>query len=165
VFRDRSNAHVAYDWLTRNGYTSNEINLLMSEGTKAAFYSDNKPGQQRTGSHAAEGMATGGVIGTAAGATAGAIAAIGLTVLVPGFGWVAGPVLGALAGGGAGAVAGGVIGGLIGLGISESNAHAYEQALREGGIVIGVVPRNADDASKIKDKFKEFKGENIVTAS
>ena len=52
---------------------------------------------------------------------------------------------------------------MIGLGIPESNARAYENALREGGIVIGVIPTTATDASKIKDKFKQLGGENIIT--
>ena len=93
-----------------------------------------------------------------------AFAAIGTSILIPGIGWVAGPIAAALAGGGAGAVTGGLIGGLIGFGIPESNARAYEEALRDGGIAIGVTPHNSTDASKIKEKFKELKGENVVTA-
>jgi hypothetical protein len=75
---------------------------------------------------------------------------------------IAGPVVAALMGGGAGAVAGGVIGGLIGLGIPESNARAYEKALKEGGIVIGVTPRNTKSASAIKDKFRDLHGESVL---
>jgi hypothetical protein len=164
VFRDRFQAHEAYDWLISHGYNSNEINLLMAEATKTRFYSDEKGSKVKAGTHAAEGVAAGGAIGTAVGATAAAIAAIGTAVLIPGLGiMVAGPVAAALMGGGAGAVAGGIIGGLIGLGIPESNAKAYEQALRDGGIVIGVVPHSSEDASRIKDKFQELKGENIIT--
>ena len=78
---------------------------------------------------------------------------------------VAGPLLAALAGGGAGAVTGGIIGGLIGSGIPESNAKAYEEILKTGGVVIGVTPKTADDRQAIKDRFEELRGENIVTAS
>jgi hypothetical protein len=166
VFQDRFNAHAAYDWLVSQGYTANEINLLMSADTKARYYAEagEAKGKHKAGTHAAEGMAAGGAIGTAVGAAAAAIAAIGTSLVVPGLGLVvAGPVAAALAGGGAGAVAGGVIGGLIGLGVPESNAKAYEEALREGGIVVGVVPHNAQDASRVKDKFQELHGENIIT--
>src|SRR5207237_9803462 len=104
----------------------------------------------------------GGAIGTAIGATLGAIAAIGTTILVPGIGWVAGPILMGLAGGGAGAVAGGVIGALTGLGISESNAKAYEKALQEGGVVLGVVPHSDKDETSIKAYFEEHGGENVI---
>jgi hypothetical protein len=111
----------------------------------------------------AEGVAAGGAIGTAVGAAVAAVAAIGTTLLLPGLGLVvAGPLAAALAGGGAGAVASGVIGGLVGLGLPESNARAYEQALREGGIILGVVPHESEDAFLIKGKFQDLGGENII---
>jgi hypothetical protein len=164
MFRDRFNANSAWSWLTARGYDPSEINMLMSEATKTTYYEHEEEGEISASTHAAEGMAAGGAIGTAIGATAAAIAAIGTALVIPGLGIiVAGPLAAALAGGGAGAVAGGVIGGLVGMGIPESNAKAYEQALREGGIVMGVVPHNANDASAIKKKFHEFNGENIIT--
>jgi hypothetical protein len=110
-------------------------------------------------------MAAGGAVGTAVGAGVAALAAIGTSIVIPGLGWVvAGPVFAALAGGGAGAVAGGAVGALIGFGISESNASAYEEALRNGGVVLGVVPRNNDDAKVIQDKFEEQHADNVVYA-
>jgi len=164
VFRDRLNADAAWTWLTSRGYTAQEINMLMSESTKARYYTSTQEGSIGTSSHAAEGAAAGGAIGTAVGATAAAIAAIGTSLVIPGLGIVvAGPLAAALAGGGAGAVAGGLIGGLIGLGIPESNARAYEEVLRDGGVVIGVVPHSSDDASAIKNKFGELNGENVIT--
>jgi hypothetical protein len=168
VFRDRLNADAAWHWLTTRGYTAQEINMLMSEKTKTKYYSaPEKQGTIGASTHAAEGAAAGGAIGTAVGATAAAIAAgiMGTSLIIPGLGWVvAGPIAAALAGGGAGAVTGGVIGVLVGLGIPESNARAYEEVLRDGGVAIGVVPHNADDTSAIKKKFEDLKGENIITA-
>jgi len=171
VFRDRMNADSAWSWLNANGYSPNEINMLMSESTKARYLADHDHEHEAVGAstHVAEGAAIGGAVGTAIGATAAAIAAIGTAVFFPPLGWIigsswlAGPIAGALAGGGAGAVTGGVIGGLIGLGIPESNARAYEEALRDGGIVIGVTPHNSDDASRIKDKFQELHGDNVIS--
>ena len=65
----------------------------------------------------------------------------GTTIWFPAWVWiVAGPIFAALAGGGAGAVTGGAVGGLVGLGIPESNAKAYEEALKKGGVVFGVHP-------------------------
>jgi hypothetical protein len=162
VFRDRFNANAAWNWLTARGYRADEINMLMSEQTKARYYNDADQEEITASTHAAEGMAAGVVIGTAVGAAAAAIAALGTALVFPGGMVIAGPLAAALAGGGAGAVTGGIIGGLIGLGISESNARAYEEALREGGIVIGVVPHKSGDAAAIKKKFQEFKGENII---
>jgi hypothetical protein len=166
VFRDRFAASAVYDWLLDQGYRANDINVLMTEKTRNAFHDEEEPGRISAGSKAPEGAATGGAVGAVVGATAAAIAAIGTSMIVPGLGWiVAGPVYAALAGGGAGALAGGVLGALVGLGIPESNATAYEEALRNGGIVIGVVPRNDESGKRIKKEFEDRKGENIVWAS
>jgi hypothetical protein len=167
VFRNRYNAELAFEALRRRGYRDNEINVLMSENTRSTYYSDKKEGRMAAGSKVGEGAAIGGAVGTVAGATAGAIASLtGLalaTAVVPGL-IVIGPIVTALAGGGAGAVAGGLIGALIGLGIPESNAKAYEEVLRTGGVALGVVPHSDDEASEIKDEFKRCEGENIVYA-
>ena len=165
VFRDRSKASYAYNWLVTRGYTSNEVNVLMSDETRKYFdESHDKP--IKAGDKSVEGVATGGTIGTVIGATLGAIAAIGTSIIIPGLGIaVAGPIVAALAGGGAGAVTGGLIGGLIGLGIPESNAHAYEKVLKEGGVVIGVHPSDSTERNEIEKKFKELEGDNIIVTS
>src|SRR5262245_59727335 len=162
VFRDRYDAERAFDYLHTAGYLDSEINVLMSDRTRTSYY----PGQQHeryeAGTLPTEGMGVGGAIGTAVEATLAAVAAIGTTVAIPGLGlMVAGPLAAALAGGGAGAVTGGIIGALVGAGMTEQNAQAYDEALRSGGVVIGVVPHNDDDASKVQNKFKEFNGENV----
>ncbi len=167
VFRDRFDAERAFDYLSSLGYVDSEIHVLMSDTTRATFYPTTKKeeGKHAAGTMATEGMGVGGAIGTAVGATLAAIAAIGTTLAIPLTGGasllVAGPIAAALAGGGAGAVAGGLIGGLVGLGITEQNAKAYEEALLHGGVVIGVHPRNDEHASNIKSKFLEYNGENV----
>jgi hypothetical protein len=162
VFRDRVRAQTAYDRLINRGYTNTEINVLMSDATRTAYAADRPSERHDIGSHAAEGMGVGGAIGTAVGATLAAVAAIGYSLILPGIGLiVAGPIAAALAGGGAGAVTGGLIGALVGMGLPEPNAKAYQDALREGGVVIGVVPRSAEDADAIKDDFEDLKAENV----
>ena len=164
VFRDRLNAQEAYDRLVRRGYTSDEVNVIMSEATRAACNTPARLSDDKvsTGSKAAEGMGVGGAIGTVIGAGLAAVAAIGTSLAIPGLGIIiAGPIAAALAGGGAGAVTGGLLGGLVGLGIPESNAQAYQDVVREGGVVIGVVPRSSSEASAIKSEFEELGGENV----
>jgi len=162
VFRDPVNAQRAHDALRRRGYTENEINVLMSDKTRSTYFSGKEQGEMKAGTMATEGAGVGGAIGTAVGATAAAIAAIGSWIALPGLGIVvAGPLIAALAGGGAGAVTGGLVGALVGWGIPEQNADAYSAALREGGVVIGVVPHNDDDASAIKDEFQKLNGDNV----
>jgi hypothetical protein len=165
VFRDRRKADDAYTWLTNNGYSKDQVNVLMSDESRQ-FYSADSDSQIKPGTHAVEGVATGGTIGTVVGATLGAIVAIGTSVLVPGLGVViAGPIVAGLAGGGAGAVAGGLVGGLIGLGIPESNAAAYEKVLKEGGVVIGVTPSDSKGRDEIEERFKALGADNIVSTN
>jgi hypothetical protein len=165
VIRDRTVASQTYEWLQYRGYSTTDINILMSEQSRAAFSNTGTEGKIKTGDKSLEGVAAGGAIGTAVAATIGAILAIGTSVVVPGLGLiVAGPLLAGLAAGGAGAVAGGIVGGLVGLGIPESNAKAYEEALKKGGVVFGVVPRSDEDADVIKTHFAKEGAENIVYA-
>jgi hypothetical protein len=163
VFLDRTHAQRAYEWLIDQGYTSDDINVLMSADTRTNYFTEeHEESPPPASTHGAEGVATGGAIGTAVGATIAAVAAIGTSIFVPGLGLViAGPVAAALAGGGAGAIAGGVIGGLVGLGIPESNADAYHEALKNGGVVIGVKPRSTEDGTRIEEEFERLNGGNI----
>jgi hypothetical protein len=163
VFRDRFDAERAFDYLHTKGYLDSEINVLMSDKTRSTYYpASQEKEKHEAGSLATEGMGVGGAIGTAVGATLGAIAAIGTSVAIPGLGLViAGPIAAALAGGGAGAVTGGLIGTLVGAGMTEQNAKAYEEALRNGGLAIGVVPHSDEDAGVIEKKFREYNGENV----
>jgi len=161
VFRDRVNAQAAYDWLINRGYSSSEVNVLMSDTTRSTYFPGESGDRLEAKTHATEGMGIGGAIGTAVGATLAAVMAIGTSILVPGLGLaIAGPVAAALAGGGAGAVTGGLIGALVGMGIPESNAKAYEEALRDGGVVLGVAPHTDEDADQIQKHFESLHGEN-----
>src|SRR5262245_2308156 len=118
VFRDRYDAERAFDYLHGLGYLDSEINVLMSDRTRAAYYPGNDEAKQASGTMATEGMGVGGAIGTAVGSALAAVAAIGTTIAIPGLGVLAGPIVAALAGGGAGAVTGGVVGALVGAGMT-----------------------------------------------
>lgn len=160
VFRDRAKAQMAYSWLLKQGYNPHDVHVLMSEGTRTYFAEHDEPIEASL--HVAEGASVGGAVGTAIGATLGAVAAMGTSIAIPGLGLlIAGPLAAALAGGGAGAVAGGLIGALVGLGIPESNVKAYEEALREGGVVIGVQPKTKDDGKRIQQYFETVKADNV----
>jgi hypothetical protein len=86
---------------------------------------------------APEGGAAGAAVGAGVGAIAGALTIAG-SILLPGIGWVAGPLVGALVGAGAGTVAGGLVGALVGAGVPEHEARVVEDALKQGGVVIAV---------------------------
>ncbi len=169
IFRTKEAAERCYSALLNNGYLSSDVNLLMADNTRSAYYPNVNPAPAdssgaKAGSLATEGMGVGGAIGTAVGATLAAIAAVGTSLALPGLGIViAGPIAAALAGGGAGAATGGLIGGLVGLGFTEQNAQKYNEALTSGGVVLSVRPRNSNEASKIEDLMVEYGGEEVAT--
>ena len=93
---------------------------------------------------------------------AAAVAAIGSNLVIPGLGLVvAGPLAAGLAGAGAGAGAGGLIGALVGWNIPEERVKHYEAGLKDGGILMGVTPRSADDAKYFENEWKSYNGEQI----
>jgi hypothetical protein len=87
---------------------------------------------------------------------------MGTSLVLPGLGLViAGPIAAALAGAGAGGAAGGLVGALIGWGIPEERIAEYESGIREGAILMGVRPRNADDALHFEHAWRDANGELI----
>lgn len=162
VFRDKVYAQNAYAWLQSHGYTSEEINVMTSANTTTSLADAGKDLPIRAASAAGEGLSVGGAIGTAVGASLGAVLAVGTSVAIPGLGLVvAGPLAAAFAGAGAGAVTGGVIGVLAGLNIEEPNSLAYQHALREGGVILGIVPHNDEEVNEIEQYFENHHGENV----
>jgi hypothetical protein len=144
LFKDRSSAEREYDALVARGYSSDDVNVFMTEEGRKRHFGD---GVQTTemGNKALEGAGVGGGIGAVTGGALAAIA-VAATVAIPGVGLlVAGPIAAALAGAGAGAVAGGAIGALVGAGIPEERIKKYETGLKDGGIVMGVKPRTPED--------------------
>ncbi|HKG78711.1 MAG TPA: CsbD family protein [Pyrinomonadaceae bacterium] len=160
LFRDRDSAERAYGSLSDRGYGKDDVNLMMSDDTRKKYFSDDDDSE--FGTKAWEGAGKGAAIGGGVGATLGAIAAIGTTLALPGIGLlIAGPIAAGLAGAGAGALTGGLIGALVGHGIPEEHAKHYEQGIREGGIFMGVQPRNDEDADYFENNWRENRGESI----
>jgi hypothetical protein len=156
MFRDRESTENAYNTLHERGYTKDD------ETRKKHFSGDVK--ETEIGTKAAEGAGKGSAIGGAVGAIAGVVAAIGTSLVIPGLGLiVAGPIAAGLAGAGAGGITGGIIGALVGSGIPEERARLYESGVKKGNIVMGVRPRNEDDAKYFEEKWRANRGEEIYT--
>src|SRR5687767_5747697 len=159
LFRDRDSAEGAYRSLSARGYGKEDVNLLMSDDTRKKYFND---GDTELGTKAWEDAGKGAAIGGGVGATLAAIAAIGTTLALPGLGLlIAGPIAAALAGGGAGALTGGLIGALVGHGIPEEHAKTYDKGIREGGIVMGVNPRNQEDADYFETEWRNNRAEQL----
>lgn len=161
MFKDRESAERAYQSVTARGYKAEDINLLMSDDTRKKHFASDKGHDTELGNKALEGAGAGAGIGGTIGAIIAAVAAAG-TLAIPGLNIIAaGPIVAALTGAGAGGLAGGLIGGLVGWGIPEDRAKAYETGIKEGGIVMGVNPRNDEDAEYFEHQWKTNRGEQI----
>ena len=167
LFKEHESAEYAYQALLDKGYKKEEIHLLMSDETRKKYFphienatninKDNK---------SLEGIGAGSAIGGTIGAIAAAILTMGSSLLIPALGIVvSGPLAAAMAGGGVGAFTGGLVGGLVGAGIPSDKAKLYEVGIKSGGIVIGVNPHSKEDASAIEAKWKELRGDTLLSNS
>lgn len=162
MFSDRESTENAYNTLQERGYKKDDINLVMSDDTRKKYFSGDEAMETEIGTKAAESAGKGSAIGGSVGAVAGVIAAIGTSLAIPGLGIIiAGPIAAGLAGAGAGAITGGVIGALVGSGIPEARAKLYESGIEEGQIVLGVRPRNDEDAEYLENNWRSNKGQEI----
>ncbi|NOK62565.1 MAG: hypothetical protein GFH27_549333n53 [Chloroflexi bacterium AL-W] len=131
IFENTNNVETVTQQLHKDGYTSDDISVLMQpEGSAPEFDADH--------TEANKGMVTGLAVGAAIGGLAGLAA-----LTVPGVGPIlaAGPlaaVLTTTSGAVVGSALGGLIGTFAGLGIPTEQAEAYEEAIRSGGIVVAV---------------------------
>lgn len=161
LFPDRESAELGYNTLTDRGYTKDDVNVVMSEDTKKRHFTAAGT-ETELGNKAAQGAGVGGAIGGTVGAIAAAIAAVGTTIALPGLGLViAGPLAAAIAGAGAGAATGGIVGALVGWNIPEERVKKYDEGIRKGGILMGVRPRNDEDAAYFENAWKTHRANNV----
>jgi len=162
LFRDRDSAERAYQGVVDHGYKQDDVNLVMSDATRDKHFGSADGRQTELGTKAAEGAGIGAGIGGTVGAIAAAVAAVGTSIALPGLGLViAGPIAAALAGAGAGGAAGGLVGALIGWNIPEERIKQYEEGIKQGGILMGVRPRNDEDAAHLEKNWREASGEAV----
>ena len=162
LFPDRASAERNYNTLIEKGYTKDDVNLVMSDDTRQRHFAAAGT-ETELGNKAAEGAGVGGAIGGTVGAVAAGIAAIGTTLAIPGLGMViAGPLAAAIAGAGAGAASGGLLGALVGWSIPEERVKEYDEAIKNGGILMGVKPRNEEDAEYFEKAWHSDRGQPIV---
>lgn len=161
MFADRASAENAFNDLQDRGYTNDDIDLIMSDKTRKEHFADDAE-ETEIGTKAAEGAGKGSAIGGTVGAIAGVIAALGTSLVIPGLGLIiAGPIAAGLAGAGAGGLTGGIIGALVGSGIPEARAKIYESGVKDGHIVMGVRPKDEEDATYLQKNWQENKGQEI----
>lgn len=135
--------------LKERGFGSGDISVVFPNSDMTKEFAVKK------NTKAPEGALAGGGMGLVVGGVLGWLAGIG-TLAVPGIGplLAAGPIVAALAGAGAGSAIGGIAGALIGLGLPELEAKRYEEAIKQGRILISVHCQNmrlAETARKVLD--------------
>ncbi len=110
---------------------------LVSNSVNGISSQDDEPSLEEGASHEFAGAAA--AAGTIAGGGAGLLAGLG-TVAVPGLGSLvaAGWLVSTLVGAGAGAALGGLMGALADSGLSEEEARAYVDGVRDGGTLVTV---------------------------
>ena len=161
LFPDRQSAERAYEHAHARGYDVGDVNMVMNDDTRKRHFGSDTAVTE-LGNKAAEGAGIGGAIGGTVGAVAAAIAAIGTSLVLPGIGLVvAGPIAAAFAGAGAGAAGGGLIGALVGWGIPEERVKDYELGIKSGGILMGLKPRNDEDAAHLESAWRSSNGTQV----
>ena len=161
LFPDRASAESAYQHAHDRGYDVNDVNMVMNDDTRKRHFGASTETTE-LGNKAAKGAGVGGAIGGTVGAVAAAIAAVGTSLVLPGIGLVvAGPIAAAFAGAGAGAAGGGLIGALVGWGIPEERIKQYDEGIKSGGILMGVKPRNAEDAQHLESAWRASNGSQV----
>lgn len=143
--------------LERRSISHSDINLVASDDFDKDGFKDEPH------SKAPEGL----LIGAAGGGAMGALIA-GLTAVTSiatggaSLGLlVAGPFTAAILGGSAGAFAGSIIGGMVGAAIPEKELKFYENAIREGSVLIGVKSRDAKAAETIRFALEQSGAERV----
>ena len=161
LFHNRRDAERAYNELIDHGLSDEEVSVILSKETRDRYLSGEYE-ETKMGNKATEGAGVGGAVGGTTGGIIGALTAAAAPVVFPGIGLVlSGPLAAALAGAGAGGLGGSLIGGLIGAGIPEERVEDYRSGLEEGGILIGVHPRNDADAEYAEKVFRKHDGEHV----
>ena len=162
LFPDRDSAERAYSGISDRGYAKGDINVVMSDDTRDRHFSTTVGKETELGTKAAEGAGVGGAIGGTVVGIAAAVAAIGSNLIFPGLGLViAGPLAAGVAGAGAGAVGGGLLGALVGWSMPEERVKDYEDGIKNGGILMGVRAKNAEDAAHFEDSWRASNGQHV----
>jgi hypothetical protein len=159
IARDRAQAESIVDRLKNEGFSSNEISVLMADKQGTKDFADDKE------TKAPEAAATGAGAGIGLGAVLGWLAGIG-SLAIPGVGPLiaAGPIMGALGGAAVGGATGGIIGGLVGMGIPEEDAKNYDDRVRGGGVMVSVHTDDVGHIIRARDIFEDCGATDISSS-
>ncbi len=161
VFGDGDAAERAYQTCVDRRYEIGQVNVVISEGTRKKFLSDDSEIKGELARRKAEGGELGGPAGGRVGILITIFAAVGAAVAIPTIGVAAGPIVAALTAAGAAGVTGGLIGALGHWGVPAERIRLYESAIKKGAILILVAARSDADVREIKADWKKAGGRDI----
>lgn len=159
LFSTREQAEQAYQKVIEMGYGEHSVGVIMAEETHNVLFaktperdaSSETPGEDKSG----QGIA----VMSATGAALGALAAIGVTIALPGVAVAGALATAGLLGAGMGAVTGGLFGGLLGSAVPKHQAEYYESQIKGGKILIRVVPQSEQEIEEIAREWERIGGE------
>jgi uncharacterized Rossmann fold enzyme len=144
IFDNQLSADRAVSALLDEGFSKDDISLLMTDKTHHRLFSSTDDEANRV----AKGGVAGAAIGGALGALLAGLGTVGI-IVVPGAGLMAvGPLVAALSGAGAGATIGGLSGALIRAGFAADDANRFEEEIKNGKAVV-IVHAHGDDKETI----------------
>lgn len=162
LFSDGHSAERAYQACVERGYEIGDVNVVMSEDTRQRLFSDRSETAKLLARRQAEGGELGGPTGGRLEILVTIFAAVGAALALPALGFVvAGPLAASLAGAGAAGLAAGLIGSLGDWGIPPERLRSYEAGIHDGGILMMVEARDADDASQIEQQWQAIGGREV----
>lgn len=157
LFSGMEDAESACTELIKRGYTPEEITVIMSDETRGKHFDyQNQEIDPATTTINDAGMEV--TLST----MVGIVAALGSVVAVPGIGLiVGGPLSTVFSHPDRTTESTGITEALLEAGIPEEHTQYYEKGLLNGGIVIGVAPRNPDDRKAIVDEWNYYQARQI----
>lgn len=150
MFDGPNHAKSALDALKAAGFTPGQISAV-TKRERAGW--QGTADTNLAGEDAAIGAAAGGV---AIGLGAWLLGLSALTIPVVGEVVGLGMLWFALAGIGTGVVAGGLVGALVGQGLPEEHARAYEEQVRQGGLLVTIHASDDDQARQAREILDRF---------
>ena len=150
----------------REGYSESDVSILRSDVTREKYFGDDRHEhvEVQVASKVPEGAATGALIGAVLGTLAGTFGAVSIAreIAIPALGIaLTGTLASILAGIGTGGTLGGLVGALVGAVFPEERAVRHEGHFERGGLVLGVVPKNDEDADYFYQQWDEASGERV----
>lgn len=161
LFADGDTAERAYRACVAHGHAVGDVNVVVSEGTRARLLRTDDAIKTELAERKSEGGELGGPSGGRVGILVTIFAAVGAAVAIPTTGFIVGPIAVALAAAGAAGIAAGLIGALSDWGIPDDRIKQYEAGLRKGDILMMVDARSDAEARRIAGEWKKAGGRDI----